>query len=79
MPALLFTPDMYTVQFHSPCVRETSLDKNKMVQHDLLLLNNAQIWVARRAWMTWGLSSEEAGVAETELVELATDHGIGRT
>ena len=79
MPALLFTPDMYTVQFHSACVRETSLHKNKLVRQDLLLLNNAQIWVARRAWMTWGLSSEEAGVAETELVELATDHGIGRT
>jgi hypothetical protein len=76
MPALLFTLDMYTVQFHSACAREASLDKNTLVQKDLLLLNNAQIWVVRRAWR---LTSEEAGVAEADLVKLATDHRIGRT
>jgi hypothetical protein len=79
MPALLFTLDVYTVQFPSICAREASLDNNKHVQKVLLLLNNAQIWVARRVWLTWGLTSEEAGVAEADLVKLATDHRCGRT
>jgi hypothetical protein len=70
---------VYTVQFPSVCAREASLNKNKHVQKDLLLLNNARIWVARWAWLTWGLTSEEAGVAEADLVKLATDHRSGRT